>query len=109
MRGKVLGYNSRQIPLIKNKVCNMLENLVQAYITFTLSLLTGEEIMLRGVVDQNVNVREREIILGACHVQIPIVNTHSNLTVRTKFESTTLCLSFDDNKVKRYIIYKIHV
>ena len=29
--------------------------------------------------------------------------------VRTKYESTTLCLSFDDNKMKRYIIYMIHV
>lgn len=29
--------------------------------------------------------------------------------VRTKFESTTLYLSFDDNKVKRYSIYKFHV
>ena len=29
--------------------------------------------------------------------------------VRTKFESTTLYLSFDDNKVKRYSIYMFHV
>ena len=30
-------------------------------------------------------------------------------SVRTKFESTTLSLSFDDNKMKRYINYVIHV
>ena len=29
--------------------------------------------------------------------------------VRTKFESTTLCLSFDDNKMKWYINYVIYV
>ena len=29
--------------------------------------------------------------------------------VRTKFESTTLSLSFDDNNMKRYINYVIHV
>ena len=41
----------------------------------------GEDLMLCGVVDRNIDVRQWEILFGARPVQISIVHTHPYLTI----------------------------
>ena len=41
----------------------------------------GEDLMLCGVVNQKVDMRQREIILGARPVQIPVIDTHPDFTI----------------------------
>ena len=41
----------------------------------------GKDLVFHGVVNQNVNVGEQKVIIGACPVQISLVHTHSYLVV----------------------------
>src|ERR1043165_4377261 len=41
----------------------------------------GEYLSLSGIIDQNVDVREREVIFRASSIQIPIINAHPYLAV----------------------------
>ena len=45
------------------------------------TLHEGKDLVLHGVVNQNVTVGERKVILGACPVQISVVHTHPYLVV----------------------------
>src|ERR1044072_9649738 len=45
----------------------------------------GENFMLSGVVNQNINMREWEIIFRTRFVQISIIHTHSYLTILLRY------------------------
>src|ERR1043165_1298093 len=45
----------------------------------------GENFMLSGVVDQNINVRKWEIVFRTCFVQISVIHTHSYLAIFLRY------------------------
>src|ERR1051325_8154070 len=45
----------------------------------------GENLMLSGVVNQNINMRKWEIIFRTCFVQISVIHTHSYFAILLRY------------------------
>src|ERR1044072_1545120 len=45
----------------------------------------GENLMLSGVVNQNINMRKWKIVFRTCFVQISVIHTHSYLTILLRY------------------------
>ena len=47
----------------------------------------GKDFVLCGIVNQNINVGKRKVILGACYVQVYVVHTHPYLVVLLRYQN----------------------
>ena len=47
----------------------------------------GEDLMMYGIFNQNINVGKREVILGACSSQVSVVHTYTDFTVLLRYQN----------------------